>query len=153
MEQGDFDIIKEIEGRLGEQLEQVHPDEINNISGYKRAFAMDGNKRVTALRLDAFFYLKSLQDKISRLKGLRKIILRECYLYDASFLKELKQLVYMDLSENKLKDVSFLKELDRLTEVDLSMNPIKNPPPEIIEQGIGIIRDYLRSHDISTAYN
>jgi Leucine-rich repeat (LRR) protein len=103
--------------------------------------------------LDAFFYLKSLQDKISRLKGLRKIILRECYLYDASFLKNLKQLVYVDLSENKLKDVSFLKELDRLTEVDLSMNPIKNPPPEIIEQGIGIIRDYLRSHDIGTVNN
>jgi Leucine-rich repeat (LRR) protein len=153
MKQDDFGIIRDIEDRLGEKLEQVRLDEINRISGYKRGFALSGNKQVTALRLDAFFYLKSVQDKIGRLKGLRKIILRECYLYDASFLKELKQLTHIDLSENKLKDVSFIKELDQLTEVDLSMNPIKNPPPEVVEQGLDAIRDYLRSNDTGAEKN
>jgi hypothetical protein len=153
MQQVDFDIIKEIEDRLGEKIEQVHVDEIESIPGYKRGFALNGNNQVVALRLDAFFYLKSVQDKIQRLKGLRKLILRECYLYDASFLKELKELTYVDLSENKLKDVSFVKELDQLKGIDLSMNPVKNPPPEIIEQGIGAIRDFLGSHKSGAVEN
>lgn len=153
MEQGDFEIIREIEDRLGEKLEQVHIDEIDRFSGYKRRFALNGNNRVVALRLDAFFYIRSIQDKILGLKGLRKIFLRECYLYDASFLKNLKHLTYVDLSENKLKDVSFLCEMDQLTGIDLSLNPIKNPPPEVVQQGLRAIRDYLGSGTAGTGIN
>jgi internalin A len=62
-----------------------------------------------------------------------------------TFLKEMKGLTVLYLNNNNLENVSFLKDMENLTRVELEGNPIKEPPEEIISQGIDSIRDYFKA--------
>jgi len=79
------------------------------------------------------------------LKGLTAVYLGFNNLTDVSFLRELKGLTSVGLWNNQLKDISFVADLDHLTHLDIDNNPVENPPPEIVKQGLGAIRDYFRS--------
>ena len=56
-----------------------------------------------------------------------------------------KQLEILDLSWSRLKEIpESITQLQSLTTLDLSDNPIEIPPLEIVEKGIGAIREYYR---------
>jgi len=82
---------------------------------------------------------------LRELKGLTSVGLGGNNLTDVSFLRELKGLKMVYLWNNELKDISFVADLDHLTNLVIDNNPIENPPPEIVKQGLGAIRDYFRS--------
>jgi len=136
-----------------------------------QTYALNENERVVAFSLLGANILWSidewLADFLEQLVFVEKLILQHCglkgiiFLRDLSNLKELNlsynriedilslkdliNLTELDISHNKIKDLSPLKELRQLQKLRLNGNPIENPPPEIVEQGLGAIRNYWKS--------
>ena len=101
-------------------------------------------KKLTNLSVLNLSWNRNIKDYsfLKKLRNLSSLSLSQNNLSDVYFIKELRNLSSLDLCFNKLTDVSFLKELPILNHVYLDDNPIKEPPPEIVEQGIEGIRNY-----------
>lgn len=139
----DIDIIKEIEDRIGIELQKLDVEDIEKDSiGY----SIDKEGNVTGLNLYSLkmpnvSFLKDLKNlkhlnlmnnqifRILPLLGLTNITqlyLSGNYISDYPILKDLKNLTTLYLSSNKVSDISFLKNLKKLTSLHLSFNAISD---------------------------
>jgi Leucine-rich repeat (LRR) protein len=150
----DIEVIARIKKKLeiqGFQFIQFQLEEIIEVPGINKGFALDNSNHVVGLRMENLD-LRPFLDDIRQLKHIRIIYFYLCQLDDASFLKEMKEITFLDLSANKLTDVSFLEGLYNLEFLELSDNPIERPSNEIRTwgplKGSKIINKYLRYFDL-----
>ncbi|MFZ2726109.1 MAG: COR domain-containing protein [Methylococcaceae bacterium] len=95
----DLAVIKEIEGIIGEKLEEK---DFNSVWGKSKSYALNTQKQLIALNLE------------------------RCELKDISFLKNCTQLQQLYLCRNQLSDINALARLINLTELDLRVNQLSD---------------------------
>jgi small GTP-binding protein len=87
-----------------------------------------------------------LSENIYNLKNLNYLNLSKNQLTALpSKIGQLKKLTHLDLSKNQLTSLPWeILQLQKLKELDIRENPLISPPPEIGNQGIEMIFEYLR---------
>jgi internalin A len=122
----DLDIIKQIEKELNIKLEKL-----DKIEWGSRGYTLNQNGQVTGLGLFGC-KINNLNRIISPLKELINLMtldLRDKQLSDISPLKDLMNLTTLRLNRNKIIDISPLKELTKLTSLDLRANQLRDISP------------------------
>jgi len=124
LKRGDKEIIEEIEGLVGEKLEQAV--EINYYG--TRGYSVNEGGEVVGLGLPAFGIddkkLKWLAEMLGRLSNLTVLGLDGNNLGDISALGSLTNLTRLYLGGNNLGDISALESLTNLTELGLGSNKL-----------------------------
>lgn len=172
LQSSDLEKIKQLEEILGFKLKRVNENEITRKDfntwvfalsfveslayPFKgaRNYSLDNDGFVTGLSLDysPVFLLEYLDEILSSFKNLIFVSLKNDYLPDYSFLKELKGLTNVNLSDNKVSEVpKWLAEKNLPIVINdeysslclnLAKNPITRPPAEIVESGNNAIVNY-----------
>ncbi|KAL4297727.1 hypothetical protein GQ457_12G021270 [Hibiscus cannabinus] len=92
--------------------------------------------------------LSSLPDEIGRLTNLEILNLSSNFTNLTQIpntIGELKNLRELDLGDNQINALpKTIGRLDKLTKLNLEHNPLETPPPEIINEGVEAVKNFMR---------
>ncbi|KAK8505262.1 hypothetical protein V6N13_045706 [Hibiscus sabdariffa] len=92
--------------------------------------------------------LSSLPDEIGRLTNLEILNLSSNFTnltQIPNMIGELKNLRELDLGDNQINALpKTIGRLDKLTKLNLEHNPLETPPPEIINEGVEAVKNFMR---------
>ena len=123
----DLGILKQIEKELKCTFEEVENYEIlNSVTGKTAWYSVDENNNITGLKIEKFEgeFTDTCLKYIKDLNNLIQLNLRNNQIIDISPLKNLNNLTKLSLRNNKIIDISPLKNLNNLTELYLYKNQI-----------------------------
>ena len=125
----DLEILRKIEGRIGEKFKKISEDEIkegfNSFLLLDNYYSINKNNEITGILIHNINY-KKFYDLIINLKKLKYLDLSYNQIIDISALKDLTNLNTLYLDGNQISDISALKDLTNLNTLDLRNNQISD---------------------------
>ncbi|KAL4564333.1 hypothetical protein LXL04_028393 [Taraxacum kok-saghyz] len=120
-----------------------------SVNSNKLAFLPSSTSHLTNLRhLDARLnHLRSLPDDLENLINLEILNISQNFQYLEALpysLGVLISLVELDISYNNIRSLpDSIGCLKRLRKLNVEGNPLESPPPEVVELGLDVIKEYL----------
>ena len=136
--------ILELEKIIGEELEEVSLDGIQNLESGDSYYSVGSNGEIVGLNLGNC--LRHIHHKInflSNLKSLFSLNLGLGELKDIKFLENLSNLVELSLASNQINDIDVLKNMPNLQLLFLSNNQITAIPEWLLGLDIPIYAKYV----------
>lgn len=120
-----------------------------SINSNKLVFLPSSTSHLTALKvLDARLNcLRNLPDNLENLINLETLNVSQNFQYLESLpysIGLLLSLVELDISYNSIKTLpDSIGCLQKLQKLSVEGNPLSSPPPEVVEQGLHVVKEYM----------